>query len=143
MTGMIEVRVSNLSSAALDWVVAIALGWRIVRVPRDIDGNNGGEVLAPPDFSKDFQFPPRGAVPISYFLRRWSDDWSQGGLLIDEYRGSAQHCPGLADDVCYSGGPEGAGAWCYGPTALVAFCRGFVLHKLGDTVQVPKELINV
>ncbi|MCY4125202.1 MAG: DUF2591 domain-containing protein, partial [Pseudomonas sp.] len=29
----------------------------------------------------------------------------------------------------------------YGPTALVAFCRSLVKAKLGDTVQVPKELM--
>ncbi|MBC3465046.1 phage protein NinX family protein [Pseudomonas sp. RW10S2] len=141
MTDLIEVRVSNLSGAALDWAVASALGWRMVRVPRDIDGNNGGEVLAPPDFSKDFHFPPRGAVPISYFLRRWSGDWSQGGQLIDEHRGSVHSYPGMVGDAAYSGGPEGAGIWCYGPTALVAFCRGFVRNKLGEFVQVPKELM--
>lgn len=142
MTDLIEVRVSNLVGAALDWAVAKALGWQMVRVPSDIDGNNCGEVLAPPDFSKDFQFPPRGAVPIGYFLRRWSTDWSQGGPLIDKHHGSAQHFHGMAEDSCYSGGPAGTEAWSYGPTALVAFCRGLVRYKLGDTVQVPKELFS-
>ncbi|MFP3526474.1 hypothetical protein SB912_28705, partial [Pantoea sp. SIMBA_072] len=75
------------------------------------------------------------------FGYRPSTCWAQGGQLIDRHRGSAQYCPGLAEDVSYSGGPEGAGVWCYGPTALVAFCRGFVSYKLGDTVQVPKELM--
>lgn len=142
MTDLIEVRVSNLVGAPLDWAVAKALGWQMVRVPSDIDGNNGGEVLAPPDFSKDFQFPPRGAVPVGYFLRRWSTDWSQGGPLIDKHGGSVQHDRGVPLSTRYSAGPDGDAVWCYGPMPLIAFCRGLVRYKLGDTVQVPKELIN-
>ncbi len=142
MTDLIEVRVSNLVGAALDWAVAKALGWQMVRVPPDIHGNNGGEVLTPPDFSKDFQFPPRGAVPVGYFLRRWSTDWSQGGPLIDKYQGSVRHDKHLNDGPCrYTGGTGMNSPWSYGPTPLIAFCRSLVLAKLGDTVQVPKELM--
>ncbi len=69
------------------------------------------------------------------------ENWAVGGPLLDKHHGSAQHFHGLAEDACYSGGPAGAGAWSYGPTALVAFCRGLVHYKLGDTVQAPKELL--
>lgn len=142
MTDLIEVRVSNLVGSALDWAVAKALGWQMVRVPPDIHGNNGGEVLTPPDFSKDFQFPPRGAVSVGYFLRRWSTDWSQGGPLIDKYQGSVRHDKHLNDGPCrYTGGTGMNSPWSYGPTPLIAFCRSLVLAKLGDTVQVPKELM--
>lgn len=142
MSDLIEVRVSNLVGAPLDWAVAKTLGWQMVRVPYDIDGNYGGEVLAPPDFSKDFQFPPRGTFPIGYFLRRWSTDWSHGGPLFDNHLGGAHHNQYLKDASSrYSAGPSDSGIWLYGPTALIAFCRTLVLSKVGDTVLVPKELI--
>ena len=125
MTDLIEVKTARLIGAALDWAVAIATDAAEVAI-----GEHGVICI--------YDTPEGGCWTNLY---QPSKDWSQGGLLIDEQRGSAQHCPGLADDVCYSGGPEGAGVWCYGPTALVAFCRGFVQYKLGDTVQVPKELM--
>lgn len=137
MNDLIEVRVSNLVGAALDWAVASA---------------ECGGVLVYPEGG---QFPPAGSVSLNDDdLTLWlndgergeeswspSTDWGQGGLLIDKYHGTTQHIPGLPADLCYAGGPAGSGVWCYGPTALIAFCRGLVHYKLGDTVQVPKELM--
>ena len=119
MTNLIEVRVSNLVGAALDWAVAKAES-----VPVFID--HQGWVRKLPD-------------DTSAWRPSWN--WSQGGPLLDKHRGGAQHNPALTVDASYSGGPACAGIWCYGPTALVAFCRGLVHYKLGDTVQVPSELM--
>lgn len=130
MTDLIEVRVSNLVGAPLDWAVAIAEGfgtdpecrttiWRTRTDPTSVSIRGAAE---------GFGYRP-------------SSNWRQGGQLIDKHNGTAQHIPGLPDDLRYTGGPAGAGVWCYGPTALIAFCRGLVNHKLGDTVQVPKELM--
>ncbi|MGE8049661.1 phage protein NinX family protein [Pseudomonas monteilii] len=130
MTDLIELRVSNLIGAPLDWAVAKAAGFIIDPECRTTVWHRDG---IPTSISI------RGAT--EGFGYRPSTHWAQGGQLIDRHRGSAQHCPGMADDACYSGGPEGAGVWCYGPTALIAFCRGLVHYKLGDTVQVPKELM--
>lgn len=69
------------------------------------------------------------------------ENWAVGGPLIDKHNGSTQYCHGLAEEVRYSGGPTGADVWLYGPTALIAFCRGFVHYKLGAIAQVPRELI--
>jgi hypothetical protein len=125
MTDLFEVRVSNLIGAALDWTVAIATDATEVSI-----GEHGVICI--------YDTPEGGCWTNLY---QPSKDWSQGGLLIDEHSGTAQHIPGLPADVCYAGGPAGAGVWSYGPTALVAFCRGLINHKLGDTVQVPKELM--
>lgn len=130
MTDLIEVRVSNLAGAALDWAVATVEGvetsWR-----------HGRELVKVHD---------RGGIKLIESIRSAyspSADWSQGGPLIDKHLGSIHHNPHLEDSRCrYSAGPAGAGIWLYGPTALVAFCRTLVLTKLGDTVQVPKELIH-
>jgi len=137
MTDLIEVRASNLSCLALDWAVGIADG-------RDLELSSAFRSRTCVVWCEPFVIKRDGYADFHDKTRRhWkpSIDWKNGGPLIDKYRGSAQHCPGLADDACYSGGPEGAGVWCYGPTALVAFCRGFVRYKLGETVQVPKELM--
>lgn len=130
MSGLIEVRISNLIGPPLDWAVAIAEGLK-----------SGPENLTNIWLNENdpTSVSIRG-VEIGYGFRP-SSNWEHGGLLIDKHSGTAQHIPGLPADLCYTGGPAGAGAWCYGPTALIAFCRGFVHHKLGDTVQVPKELM--
>lgn len=136
----VEVTVSVLSGAALDWAVAKAEGWKMVRVPTDVDGNFGGEVLAPPDFSSDFKFPNRGRVGSAFFLRRWSSDWAQCGLLIEK------HAIGFwgydADNWQASSTPENFTFTGIGPTHLIAACRLIVAAKFGKVVSVPKELIS-
>ncbi|WP_054883590.1 phage protein NinX family protein [Pseudomonas sp. NBRC 111130] len=127
MTDLIEVKTARLIGVALDWAVTKAAGLEDTAklvFPAIIDERNQ-------------------PCMVTHSWSAWSPstDWSQGGPLIDKHHGSAQHSPGLAEEACYSGGPAGAGVWLYGPTALVAFCRGFVHYKLGDTVQVPKELM--
>ena len=130
MTDLIEVRVSNLVGAPLDWAVAMAEGFKP-------DPERLTNVWLNEEDPTSISI--RG-VEMGYGFRP-SSNWEHGGQLIDKHSGTAQHIPGLPADLCYAGGPAGAGVWCYGPTALIAFCRGLVNHKLGDTVQVPKELM--
>ncbi|WP_336202950.1 phage protein NinX family protein [Pseudomonas guariconensis] len=130
MTDLIEVRVSNLLGAALDWAVAMAEGFK--SDPERLTNVWLNE--------EDLTSVSIRGVEMGYGFRP-SSNWEHGGQLIDKHSGTAQHIPGLPADLCYAGGPTGAGVWCYGPTALIAFCRGLVNHKLGDTVQVPKELM--
>ncbi|BBT40934.1 phage protein NinX family protein [Pseudomonas putida] len=125
MTDLIEVKTARLIGAPLDWAVAQATG--------------AGDITTTENGVSCIYDTPEGGCWTN--LYQPSKDWSQGGLLIDKHSGTSQHVHGLPDDVCYAGGPAGAGVWCYGPTALVAFCRGLVNHKLGVTVQVPKELM--
>ena len=139
MTDLIEVRASNLVGAALDWAVAIVTHGK---------GYGGADsVLCPPEGAVEMNeddgtlwvcsggFHPKG---------HWSPstDWSQGGPLIDKHGGSVQHDRGVPLSTRYSAGPDGDAVWCYGPTPLIAFCRGLVRYKIGDTVQVPKELVQ-
>lgn len=129
MTDLIEVRVSNLIGAPLDWAVAkvegIETSWRY-----------GRELVKVHD---------RGGIKLVESIRSIyspSIDWSQGGPLVDKHHGGLHYEAHLADaNFRYSSGPGSTGFWCYGPTALIAFCRGLVKAKLGDTVQVPKELM--
>lgn len=130
MTDLIEVRVSNLIGAPLDWAVAkvesVETSWRY-----------GRELV---------QVHDRGGIKLIESIRSIyspSADWSQGGPLVDKHHGGLHYEAHLADaNFRYSSGPGRSGFWCYGPTALIAFCRGLVKAKLGGTVQVPKELIQ-
>ncbi len=146
MTDLIEVRVSNLVGAALDWAVAKAADVRMFEMGPD--GNWPGNFAV----TQATQVEP--AVIRDLMGRLWfeaslrsvpwspSTDWSQGGPLIDKYQGSVRHDKHLNDGPCrYTGGTGMDSPWSYGPTPLIAFCRSLVLAKLGDTVQVPKELM--
>ncbi|WJN52065.1 phage protein NinX family protein [Pseudomonas asiatica] len=146
MTDLIEVRVSNLVGAALDWAVAKAADVRMFEMGPD--GNWPGNFAV----TQATQVEP--AVIRDLMGRLWfeaslrsvpwspSTDWSQGGPLIDKHGGSVQRDRAVPLSTRYSAGPDGDAVWCYGPTPLIAFCRGLVRYKLGDTVQVPKELIH-
>ncbi|WP_367863163.1 phage protein NinX family protein [Pseudomonas guariconensis] len=69
------------------------------------------------------------------------EDWALGGLLIEKNMVSL-HCPQSTDDVWAAWVITDKGEFCQpGDTALVAACRAIVSAKLGDTVQVPKELM--
>jgi hypothetical protein len=71
---------------------------------------------------------------------RYSTDSSQGGPIIER-----QSIDVLRDP----NGTAGWGArvyisrrdvWCYGPTPLIAAMRCFCASKLGEEVEIPKEL---
>ena len=75
-----------------------------------------------------------------------STDWSQGGPIIDRecisllylyvtddpFRWAATQKPTLKNVK-----PDAV----YGPTPLIAAMRCYVASKLGDTVQIPRELV--
>ena len=109
-------KTSELTGAALDWAVAKC----------DFEGA-----------------PPINIVcGVLYTLEGdgWqpSTNWEQGGPIIEKwmidvvgYRSgwrAARHC-GLAP------------TYGYGPTPLIAAMRCYVASKLGDEVEIPKELI--
>lgn len=138
-----KIKTSELTGAALDWAVAIAEGWTITSVPKDIDGNYAGEVLVPHGYSEEFKFTPRGEVPINYFVsrRKWSSDWSQGGPLIEKYTiGLNLHWGewgAWIRGTCYESNDPDA----YAATPLIAACRAIVAAKLGDEVDIPEDLL--
>ncbi|WXL27995.1 phage protein NinX family protein [Ectopseudomonas mendocina] len=136
---MKSIPVSELTGAALDWAVALALGWKMRRVPRDIDGNHGGEVLAPPDLSKDFQWPPRGWIAPWYFIRPWSSEWAQGGPLVHKYQIELKWMGVDGKAMWWMAGHEGIAIKQIGDTPLIAACRAIVASKFGDTVEVPSN----
>lgn len=122
-------KTSELTGAALDWAVAEASGTPIYR---------SGKTMTRMDMDRNVYWQP-------------SIDWQQGGPIIERERISVM----LSFRDSYA---EGANAkpsgWCarkyqYGvlneplshaPTPLIAAMRCYVASKLGDEIELPKEL---
>ena len=115
-----KIKTSVLTGPALDWAVAKCEGRGLQRNPRPAQGD---------------RYSP-------------STDWAQGGPILgreltsvflvsdqeNEQKWSARKAKYLPD----------VGAKVFercGPTALIAICRCYVTSKLGDTVDIPEELL--
>ena len=107
-------KTSELSGAALDWAVTKCEG-----------------------YSHDIE--PTG----EWGLWGWATDWAQGGLIIEReeivlinptFHHFCTEYPWLAwKDEVYGDGE----------TPLIAAMRCYVASKLGDEVELPKEISNV
>ncbi len=130
MTDLIEVKTADLAGEALNWSVAIAVSLNPFVSPAQYG------VPARVFIQQEGMFPARYKPGV---------DWAQGGPLMDE------HCKGfgLVQDgsasrwrsFAYKGLPE-MQRLAGGETILIAACRAIVTVELGDTVQVPKELLS-
>lgn len=120
MSDFIEVKVSELTGAALDYMTHNSIyGW-----------NNPSKEHA---FAWRYQNDER---------EDYSTDWRHGGELISKYRISFED-----EGDCYSAllaleRPVVSVGSAFGSTHLVAACRAIVHAKLGETVLVPKELLK-
>jgi hypothetical protein len=64
----------------------------------------------------------------------WATDWAQGGPIIERERFEFRQAKtGML--ASYQGGQT----W-FGPTPLIAAMRCYVASKLGDNIDIPKEL---
>lgn len=106
-----QVQTSELEGIALDWAVAKCEGV----VSDDID---------------DFCLSTPGEFA-------YSTSWAQGGPIIE--RGVAELYEHKALE-CWAAKSK-AGDLRYGQTPLIAAMRCYVASKLGDTVDVPEELL--
>ena len=117
---MNTVKVSDLSGPALDWFVA------------GLEGTARGIAPAAENPAKFFTFA------LAY-----SSSWSLAGPIIEREEISVEY--GRADyksdwiayklGIPYEDNPEG------GSTPLVAAMRCYVASRLGDTVEIPDELL--
>jgi hypothetical protein len=123
-----KIKTSELTGAALDWAVAEADGTPIYR---------SGKTMTRMDMDGNVYWQP-------------STDWAHGGPII-EREGISLTSYLAEEDPYWIGSVEcqyknfNATAYYeeYGPTPLIAAMRCYVASKLGDTVDVPEELINV
>lgn len=137
---LIEVKTADLVGLALNYAVGIADG-RELELPST---KIGRQYVA---WCDPFVVKREGHPDFHDKTRRkWepSTDWAHCGPLIDKYQiwlmgpvNSSSWKATIHDDECMTAGDE------CGETALISACRAIVATKLGDTVQVPAELIEV
>ena len=112
-------KTAELTGAALDWAVAKCegielIGGRYNRLLVDGHMSRGQEMMAP--------YKP-------------TTNWAQGGPIIEREKITWD---GMAARIFV---PERNCSICvYGPTPLIAAMRCYVASKLGDEVEIPKEL---
>jgi hypothetical protein len=126
MTEMTEVKTADMAGAALDWAVAKVEAVTVA--------------IASPHYGTDWRvYKPDFGGKYSP-----STDWAVGGPLL------SKHCKGfgLVQDGTssrwrsFAYNPENATQrLAGGESILIAACRAIVTLNLGDTVQVPKELV--
>lgn len=140
------VKASKLTGTALDWAVATCEGWAIpVRKSSWFGGDEpwlelrlgAQQWVSEPTFEA---VKRRQLWELAY-----STDWAQGGPIIEREKIDC-----VAD-------PNGKDVWmgqfyatrlsgekvirAYGPTPLIAAMRCYVASKLGEEVEIPKELV--
>lgn len=128
-------RTSDLTGPALDWAVAMAEGDKVFR-PR---------VGRPTDWDKaDDRWVVRAQVAnVAWFADYTytpSTDWSQGGPIIEREKLDVMWC---GDRWCaYAMTPDKETQLVdEGPTPLIAAMRCYVASRLGDTIDIPEELL--
>jgi hypothetical protein len=106
----------DLTGAALDWAVAEASGTPIYR---------SGKTLSRMDVDGGIYWQP-------------STDWSQGGPIIEREEICIDKV--ARENWCACVRSVKNSPWLYGPTPLIAAMRCYVASKLGEKIEVPKEL---
>ena len=126
MNDLIEVNTAYLVGEQLAWAVAKAEGLdaHVVKphygTPARVFVQYRGEVI-----ERCERYNPQ-------------ESWALGGQLIEKYRVGF----GLYSDSFFAvTGLDDASGGADGSTHLLAACRAITAAKLGDTVQVPKELM--
>ncbi|MCO8161048.1 DUF2591 domain-containing protein [Pseudomonas sp. 21LCFQ010] len=147
MTNMIEVKAAELTGAALDWAVAMAVkAWTFAHAyypTMTVDPTfSGVEVGEYPRGEFGSMVPtcilvPRNSMRQDPQAFCPSTDWSQGGPLIATHRVSVIYSDETCDPCAWT---DSTAPW-HGDTPLIAACRAIVASKLGDTVQIPAELL--
>jgi hypothetical protein len=129
-----KVKTSELVGAALDWAVGVAVGEKMF-ASAHLAGPCARRLCAD-GYTRDYYSP--------------STDWAQGGPLLDAHCksfGCVQDRSGAWRAFGYGVGddfdPSRQMRLASGHTILVAACRAIVAAKLGDTVEIPNELLEV
>ena len=136
---MIEVKTSELIGHALNFAMARVAGYKTA-----LD-----EVTCGPDewivIGRELMYLTLD--PEEFLVWSPSTDWSQGGPLIDEYAISIMKPLfddgiWIAERINETGEFHSGEGRQVGGTALIAMCRSLVSVLVGDTVSVPKELMQ-
>ncbi len=132
---MTTIKVANATGPALDWLVAKALGELEAEV---LVGKATTKAVIVDDGGGPFSFR------IGEYFRP-STDWSQAGPIIERERIEVREGNPLYFPQGNEYGDHYESLWLsgkqHGRTPLIAAMRCLVASKLGDTVEVPEELL--
>ncbi len=122
MTDLIEVKTADLAGEALGWAVGTAEGLNLF--------------MAPPEYGNPWRVFARYQGQAIEHTKRYNpwEDWALAGPLMEKHR-VWMHESGTTWSALITAWVDG----CDRPS--VAICRAIVAATLGDTVQVPKELM--
>lgn len=128
-----KIKVSEATPLQLDWLVAMLEDWkpRCTTYPWD---NSTHITYWVPGLSGGGRHKPIAPTVI----------WEQGGPIIEREWLDITPWPNETEEgMRWSCDQHDSGALCrqYGPTTLIAAMRCYVASKLGDVVDVPKELV--
>ena len=124
-----RIETSKLEGAALDWAVGIALNGNLVM--NDI---YGAGVLLPSAIRRE----------VEVGRMRPSTDWSQGGPLIEILVEKHSPLEFWERDGSFFVSQEEYGVLLWaekGASLLIAAMRAIVSSEIGDTVDIPEELL--
>lgn len=119
---------NQLTGAALDWAVAVSLGYEY-----SFDSN----VMY-------FSHPIKGLAYCYEYAGQYSTDWGEGGALLDTLLRNGMSLHFYPDDRQFQAVQRPVGRHdlvtcaCYGDTSLIAAMRCFVMCHLGTHVNVPR-----
>lgn len=125
-------KTSELFGPALDHSVAKALGILRSDTIQMYAGGPYAEGLLPNGYCPVAE----SAFDIPLHKIKYSANWSQGGPIIEQERIELKDDGGM--DWLASHNNETVQ---YGPTPLIAAMRCYVASKLGNEVEIPKELM--
>lgn len=112
-----KVKTAELSVRALDWAVAEIKGRKRITTTRKEFGLNVAKNILPP----------------------YSTEWAWCGPLISEFGVWVSETPVTHQASCETNGGRYV---LQGDTPQIAICRAVVASKLGDTVDIPDELME-
>lgn len=133
---MKQIKVSEATELQLDWLVAKCESMKLHRNAL-LDGQ-----VKEGWWVSGYYIDPNNWIPLS--LLNFSTDWAQGGPIKEREKIGTNWVVSnyLNIDGCWSAHiPQSNGRLLYAQTELVAAMRCYVINKLGETAEVPDELV--
>jgi hypothetical protein len=135
-----RIKTAEAKDAALDWLVAIAEGFK----PEQLYINKWSKGSPASIYTRTFD---DDGNPYGYMTgpdRLYSHKWEAGGPIIEREWLDITPWPNESDEELQWQCKQHDSIDCvaFGPTPLIAAMRCYVASKLGDEVEIPKELLT-
>ena len=124
-------KTSELTGAALDWAVAKAEG----KTPKINCTSFQDAFIYRVYLGWSYEHSSNGSI----VEHKPSTDWDEGGPIIEREK-IRLDTTWNQEDNNWSARMDTVGGWWPGDTPLIAAMRCYVASKLGDEIEIPKEL---